>query len=223
MKTYGQYCPLAKSLDLVGDRWALLVIRELILLGPSRYTDLKRNLPGVDPNVLAERLRGLEAAGLIAKTASPPPAPAALFALTDRGLELEPVILALSAWGEPLLTRPVKTDSFRTHWLILLARHHLADHAPWGAPVTIAVKTGDATMLIEVAGGEIRARLGDAGHPHATLAGSPPLIAGVLRGGMTLNDAAAWGVRFEGDPGALRRVQPAAGDGTALQQGLFPA
>ena len=221
MKSYAQYCGVARALDVVGDRWSLLIVRELLTRGPSRYSDLRLHLPGIATNVLASRLKELESAGVIMRTFSAPPAPAALFALTERGQALEPVLMAVAEWGDPLLLKPAKADAVRTHWLTLPARLHLKDHAPWSAPVTIAVRTGDATMIVEAEGGNVRVRMGDPAHAHATLTGSPHLVVGVLSGGMTLADAAAWGLRFEGDATALRRVQPKAGDGSG-QRALFP-
>ena len=85
MRTYGQYCALAKSLDVLGDRWTLLIVRELMLAGPSRYTDLRNGLPGIATNLLSERLRELEAAGVVARNEAPPPVATTLFSLTERG------------------------------------------------------------------------------------------------------------------------------------------
>ena len=97
-RTYGDRCGIARALDLVGERWALLVVREL-LLGPKRFTDLRAGLPHVGPDVLAQRLRDLEASGILRRAKLPPPAAAQVYELTERGLELEPVVLALGRWG----------------------------------------------------------------------------------------------------------------------------
>ena len=94
-RTYGQYCALAKALDVVGDRWALLIIRELLLRGACRYTDLQTGLPGIATNLLAARLRRLEADGVVRREAAQPPVAITLFHLTERGKELEPVLLLL--------------------------------------------------------------------------------------------------------------------------------
>ena len=98
MRTYGDRCGIARALDIVGERWALLVVREL-LLGPKRFTDLRAGLPNVGPDVLAQRLRDLEDAGIVQRRTLPPPAGARVYELTDRGLDLEPVVLALGRWG----------------------------------------------------------------------------------------------------------------------------
>src|SRR5436190_20653972 len=106
-RTYGDRCGVARALDLLGDRWALLVVREL-LLGPKRFTDLRAGLPNVGPDVLAQRLRELEAAGIVRRATLPPPAASKVYELTSRGGELEPVVLALGRWGS---VAPVPEDA----------------------------------------------------------------------------------------------------------------
>src|SRR3954470_819895 len=98
MKSYGHFCGIAKALDAIGDRWSLLIVRELLVRGPCRYTDLRAGLPGIATNLLADRLVDLETAGVIRRAAISRPTPAALFDLTDRGRTLEPVLFALSEW-----------------------------------------------------------------------------------------------------------------------------
>src|SRR6266566_415342 len=99
MRTYGQYCSIARALDLVGDRWTLLIVRELLLQGPCRFTDLKNGLPGIATNLLSTRLTELEDAGLISRENAPPPIATVLYSLTDSGLALEPVLKSLGLWG----------------------------------------------------------------------------------------------------------------------------
>lgn len=101
-RRYGQFCPLAKALDVLGERWTLLIIREL-LTGPKRYTDLRIGLPGLATDLLATRLRDLEESGLIERRDVPPPTPARVYELTARGYSLKPAILELARWGHPLL------------------------------------------------------------------------------------------------------------------------
>jgi DNA-binding HxlR family transcriptional regulator len=95
---YGEACPIAHSLDVIGDRWALLVVREL-RLGPKRFSDLQAGLPGAGPNVLAQRLRDLEEGGVLRRRVLPPPASVRVYELTEWGAELEPVFGALARWG----------------------------------------------------------------------------------------------------------------------------
>ncbi len=127
MKTYGEFCSVARSLDVVGDRWALLVVREL-LLGPRRFTDLLEGLPGVGTNVLATRLRDLEAEGIIERTRVPAPTPALVYELTDEGRELKPVLDAFARWGARRLTRLGAGDTVQPQWFVL----SLAANMPHG-------------------------------------------------------------------------------------------
>src|SRR3954451_21819390 len=103
MRSYGQYCAVARALDAIGDRWTLLIVRELLLRGPSRYTDLRNGLPGIATNLLADRLQELERVGVIAREEAPPPFAATLFSLTSRGRDLAAVLRELGRWGLPLM------------------------------------------------------------------------------------------------------------------------
>src|SRR5262245_58962841 len=104
-RTYGEHCAVARALDVVGERWALLVVREL-LLGPKRFTDLRAGLPNAKPSVLSQRLRELEAAGVVRRRTLAPPSGARVYELTDDGEDLEPIVIALGHWGSRLPTRP---------------------------------------------------------------------------------------------------------------------
>src|SRR5580692_12706806 len=110
MRSYGEYCALAKTLDVVGDRWTLLVIRELAIRGACRYTDLRNGLPGIATNLLAERLRDLEQAGVVVREDAPPPIATNVFRLTPRGEELGPVLDALGRWGIPYMVEGPQPD-----------------------------------------------------------------------------------------------------------------
>lgn len=210
MRTYGQYCPLAKSLDVIGDRWSLLIVRELLGRGPLRYTDIRNGLPGVATNLLADRLRELEEAGVIRREAAPPPVATTLFHLTPRGEELRSVVRALADWGAPLLGEAVGDDVFRSDWVRYPAALYLTDTAPEGPPITIEVRTGEEPMVIETASGGIRTRPGPAENPDAVLSGPPKLVIEVIAGKLGLADATARGLRYQGDPEVLGRIQPLA-------------
>jgi len=112
-KRYEQYCPMAHALDLVGDRWALLVVREL-MHGPKRYTDLVEHLPGIGTNILAARLRDLEGHGVVARRTLPPPAASKVYELTDYGRELRPALRELALWGARSLGPPTAADELFT-------------------------------------------------------------------------------------------------------------
>ena len=125
MKTYGQFCAVARSLDLVGDRWVLLIVRELLSQGPCRFTDLRDGLPGIATNLLASRLKDMEENGLIARVDAPPPIATGLYQLTERGRGLRPVIEALVEWGLPTMPVTVAGESVRGNWLGLLGQLRL--------------------------------------------------------------------------------------------------
>ncbi len=208
MRPYRQYCSLAKALELVGDRWTLLIVRELLLRGALRYTDLQTGVPGSATNLLADRLRDLEEAGLVRREPARPPVATSLFHLTPRGEELGPAVLALGRWGEPLIAERDDQDSFCTHWLSLQAKLHLADQAPDGPPVAIEVRAGDEPLTIEAVDGVVRTRPGAASDPDLVLTGSPEVLVGVLTGMLTLGDARARGLEHSGAVSTLRRLQP---------------
>src|SRR5579859_6517992 len=143
MRSYGQYCSVAKALDTVGDRWTLLIVRELLLAGPCRYTDLKNGLPGIATNLLSDRLRDLESAGLIRREEAPPPVASTLFHLTGAGAELEPVVTALGGWGFRYMTGPADGDEFRSQWFAFPVSQFLHDRDPGGPPVSIELRPAD--------------------------------------------------------------------------------
>jgi DNA-binding HxlR family transcriptional regulator len=208
MRSYHQYCALARALDVVGDRWTLLIVRELLLNGPSRYTDLRNGLPGIATNLLAERLRELEQAGIVRAEAAPPPVATTLFQLTERGRQLEAALEELGRWGGPLLGEVADDDAFRTHWLGLPARVLLTDWSPERPPVSIELRAGDRPLVVETTGGGIVTRPGPAERPDLVLTGPPDLIVAVLTGRLGLAEAGTRGLRHEGDPAALQRVRP---------------
>ena len=183
----------------------------MLLRGPSRYTDLRDGLPGIATNLLADRLRDLEEAGIVSREAAAPPIATTLFDLTDQGAELAPALHALGRWGAALMGEPAADDVFRSHWLAFPAEQLLADGAPDEPPVAIEVRTGDQPMVIEVAGGTVHARPGTAAHPDAALSGPPGAVLGLLVGRLDLRTARRRGVHVEGDAEVLRRLQPVVG------------
>jgi DNA-binding HxlR family transcriptional regulator len=211
VRSYRQYCSLARALDVVGDRWTLLIVRELLLRGACRYTDLRDGLPGIATNLLADRLRGLEQAGIVAREDAPPPIAATLFRLTTRGEQLEPAVWALAEWGIPLMVEDDADDAFRGHWLTFPVDLYLADRTPDRPPITIELRTGEGPMHLETVDGSVHVRHGSAEQPDAVLTGTPRLVLGVLTGTLDLVDARALGLRCVGDEQALRRVQPQTG------------
>jgi DNA-binding HxlR family transcriptional regulator len=207
VRSYGQYCAVAKALDVLGDRWTLLIVRELLLRGACRYTDLRNGLPGIATNLLADRLRDLERAEVVSREDAPAPIATTLFRLTPRGEELKSVLVELGRWGVPFTVEPAADDAFRSHWLAMPVRLFLTDRTPERPPVTIEVRTGEERVLIETADGGAHARAGAAEHPDAVLTGTPQLIVGVLSGRLDLAEAQASGLQYDGDPETLSRVQ----------------
>ena len=210
MRSYEEYCALAKSLDVVGDRWTLLIVRELVLRGPCRYTDLRHGLPGIATNLLADRLRELEHAGVIAREDAPPPVATALFRLTPRGEQLRPVLEDLVVWGLPLMTEQKPGDAVRSHWLVWALEFMLTDREPDAPPVTVQLHPGDEPIVIEARDGRIHARLGVSERPDATISGPAMPILGLLLGLRDLRGAKAGGVKYQGDRAVLNRIGGAA-------------
>ncbi|HEY2321087.1 MAG TPA: winged helix-turn-helix transcriptional regulator [Solirubrobacteraceae bacterium] len=206
MRSYAEYCAVAKSLDVVGDRWTLLIVRELMLRGGCRYTDLRNGLPGVATNLLAARLRELEDAGLVIREDAPPPIATTLFRLTPRGEELRPVIEDLTRWGLPLMTEQRPDDAVRSHWLASALQMLLIDRRPHAPPVSVVLDTGDQPIVVETRDGAVHTRLGAADHADLTLTGAPRPIMGLLLGLLNPADATATGVACDGDPAVLERL-----------------
>jgi DNA-binding HxlR family transcriptional regulator len=217
MRSYNEYCAVAKSLDVVGDRWTLLIVRELALRGACRYTDLRNGLPGIASNLLAERLRELEHAGVIAREDAPPPIATTLFRLTPRGEQLNPVLDELFRWGLPLMTEQKRDDAVRSHWLAGALDVMLTDRQPDASPVTVELQIGDQPIVIETRDGAIHTRLGPAENPDATLSGAPKPILGFLIGSLELPDAKAAGVKYKGDLEAIERIRGLTGEVGAIE------
>src|SRR5581483_7665217 len=150
MRSYRQYCALAKALDVLGDRWTLLIVRELMLGGPSRYTDLRNGLPGIATNLLSERLRELEAAGVVGREDAPPPVATTLFSLTERGEALRPLLDELGIWRVPYMVEgPAPEDAFRGRWLAWPAERFLVDREPDAPPVSMELRAGEDPVVVE--------------------------------------------------------------------------
>ncbi|QKW10073.1 helix-turn-helix transcriptional regulator [Streptomyces sp. NA04227] len=155
-RSYDQFCAAARALDAVGDRWSLLIVREL-LAGPRRYTDLHADLPGVSTDVLAARLKDLEREQLATRRRLPPPASAYVYELTDRGRELLPVLRALGQWGARALEERRPTDAVRAHWFALPLLDRLA---PLGGAGVLEVELDEGVFHLRL-GEDTEAAYGD--------------------------------------------------------------
>jgi len=208
MRSYGQYCSVAKALDVLGERWTLLIVRELLTRGACRYTDLRTGLPGIATNLLADRLRELEAAGIVEREDAPPPVATTLFSLTERGLALEPVLSELGRWGVPLMRDSSPDDQFRGQWLQLPVRMFLTDRQPDGPASTVEVHAGDQSIVIDAAEGKVSMRLGADPDADAVITASPPEILRLMSGTVTLRQAVKQGLRVDGSRAAVERILP---------------
>ncbi len=203
-RSYDDGCASAHALDLVGERWGLLVARELVL-GPKRFTDLRTGLPGISPNVLTQRLEELEQASVVRRRKLPPPAAAWVYELTDWGLELEPVIMALGRWGarSPLLPQGA---AMSVDALILSFRTMFAPHAADGFAATLELRFGEDRFHAVIADGRMTLDRGPASHPGAILDSDPNTLAAVVYGGQKLADAQRAGsLKVEGDKAVVKR------------------
>jgi DNA-binding HxlR family transcriptional regulator len=209
VRSYNEYCAIAKSLDAVGDRWTLLIVRELAMRGSCRYTDLRNGLPGIATNLLADRLRELEQAGVIAREEAPPPIATTLFSLTERGEQLRPVLDDLMRWGIPLMVERRPEDVVRSHWLAGALGIMLTDGQPERPPVTIELQIGDEPIAIETRDGRVETRVGAPPAPDVTVAGEPTPVLGLLLGLLDLSAAEAAGVDYQGAPEVLERFRGA--------------
>jgi DNA-binding HxlR family transcriptional regulator/putative sterol carrier protein len=167
-RTYGQFEGLARALDVVGERWTLLLVREL-LLGPRRYTDLLDGLPGIGTNLLARRLRALEEAGVVRKTRTPPPAPSPVYELTDRGRGLEPALLILARWGMESMETPAGSDRLRPGWGVLAMRTVFNPQAAAGVKETYEFRVDDDVFHVVIDDSRLEAKQGPAPDPQLVI------------------------------------------------------
>lgn len=160
-KDFGQYCGLARALELVGEQWALLVVREL-LAHPSRYTDLVSDLPGIPTNVLTARLKGLEEAGIVERQVAPTPQRGVLYALTPDGSDLRPVVLALAIWGNSHLGEKQET-AFVPPSSLAMAFHATFNAArAAGVSASWQIRAGGAVLYVVINDGRLQTGVGPA-------------------------------------------------------------
>jgi DNA-binding HxlR family transcriptional regulator len=185
-RTYGDRCGIARALDAVGERWALLLVREL-LLGPKRFTDLRGGLPNASPNVISERLRELDRAGIVGRRKLGPPSRAQVYELTERGRELEPVVLALGRWGS---AAPVPDDaemSVDSH--VIALKTVFEPGSPGAVDATYELRLEEDRFRVEVAGGRLEIVRGEAERPEATIATDRETLRALLWRGRDLDAA----------------------------------
>jgi DNA-binding HxlR family transcriptional regulator len=186
-RKYDEGCAVSHALDLIGERWALLVVREL-LLGPKRFTDLRAGIPGASPDVLANRLRELKGAGIVRQHKLPPPAGSHVYELTDWGAELEPVVTHLGRWGSRSPSLP--HDAHSSIDSLLLSLRSLFDpQVARGFSATITLRVEGRPFHVDVMDGELRLAGGEAAQPTATLDTDRNTLAALVHGGHQLDGA----------------------------------
>jgi DNA-binding HxlR family transcriptional regulator len=204
-RTYGDRCGVARALDIVGERWALLVVREL-LLGPKRFTDLRAGLPHVGPDILAQRLRELEASGVLRRGTLPPPAGSRIYELTERGRELEPVVLALGRFGS-VAPLPPGDAQIGVDALVIALKTLFAPEAADGLRASYELRLGEQHFQLQVTDGRLQVARGSAPAPDATIETDPGTLATILWHGGAFDEALRSGdLALTGDQQAVRRL-----------------
>ncbi|MEU6372084.1 helix-turn-helix domain-containing protein [Streptomyces sp. NPDC046909] len=206
-RSYDQYCSAARALDTVGDRWTLLIVREL-LAGPRRYTDLHADLPGVSTDVLASRLKDMERDGLATRRKLPPPGVAYVYELTGRGRQLLPVLQALGAWGEAELGELRPTDAVRAHWFALPMLRALRGMGVGEGLVEVRLEEGDFHLYVGAEDGPVYGDGPASEEPDARLVLDTVTCAAISRGELSLEDAVRDGrIEVGGDGMAAKAVK----------------
>ncbi|SFO37782.1 winged helix-turn-helix transcriptional regulator [Amycolatopsis rubida] len=205
MRSYGQYCGLARSLEIVGDRWNLLVVRQL-LIGPARYRDLIDGLPGIATNLLADRLRDLEAAGVLERRLAGKGS-AVEYALTSWGAQLREPIESLIRWSAPVMVRGQEGDSFRPEWLALALPALLDARVKVRVAATVCLAVGGPPFQLRATRSGFEIGPNDGRDADATVRADPACVLGLAAGALTLNDARTLGmIEIDGAESVVRAV-----------------
>ena len=205
-RSYAQLCGIATALDVIGDRWALLVIRDL-LLGPLRFGDLAEGLPGIGTNTLTARLKDLEASGVITRRLLPLPERGTVYELTPYGRELEPLLMALGRWGTRSMWRLPPDVASRSRWLVaaMLAFHDESRRV--ARPTTWELRLDDGVYTVHAEDARLTATAGVPEHPDLVITAADAQLHALLTGQLTPAEATATGaVTLAGDAAALPRL-----------------
>ena len=197
---------MARALDVVGERWTLLIVREL-LTGPKRFKDLLEGLPGIGTNLLAARLKELEGEGLLRRATLPPPAGSAVYELTERGRYLVPALMGLARWGRGLLDEPRPSEAFRPVWAVQAIKATFRPEAMRWVRETYEFRVGEDVFHVRVDDGVSEPEYGPAFEPDLVVRTDPDTFLSLVSGRLELTDAIEMGrLGVEGDPDALTRV-----------------
>jgi DNA-binding HxlR family transcriptional regulator/putative sterol carrier protein len=204
-RSYDQYCGVARALDLVGERWAMLVVREL-LIGPKRFTDLQHGLPGIGTNILSARLKQLERGGVVHRRFLPPPAASTVYELTEYGRDLEEPLLGLGRWGAQSLGPRLPAQTLRSGWLALALKSFFRPDAARGLTATFELRLSDGTYHVRVAARHVEITTGPAIAPDLVLETDNDTLLGLIAGAVDPKVAyASHALHAEGDPALLGR------------------
>lgn len=207
-RTYGQYCAVAQALDRVGDRWTLLIVREL-LSGAARFGDLHTALPGIATNLLTQRLRDLERDGLVRREPLPGPRRVSSYELTDVGRSLEPAVLALGAWGMRWLLDAPYAEPANPRGFALALRGLLAGAAD-GEELAVNIEVGEDVLGVRTGRGVVTTALEPLARPGATMSMCYPTLAALVAGQLDLEAAVAEGsMRISGERAVVHRLEAA--------------
>lgn len=199
MRSYGRYCPVAHALDVLGERWALLVVHELID-GPLRFTDLESHLDGIGTNILSARLKSLEQAGVVRKRKLPPPAASTVYELTEYGRAVEPVLRELAWWGIRTLGPPREDDELHPGWLAQAIRVAIAQDVSGARDAVLEFRSGGEAATVRVAGGRSTVEPGEVDDADVRVEGDARAIYALFV------DRDFDGVAIDGDREVLERV-----------------
>ena len=205
-RSYRQFCGIARALDLVGERWALLVVRELIL-GPKRFTDLLNSLPGIGTNILSSRLKQLEQGGVVRRHTLPPPAASTVYELTEYGKELEEILLAFGRWGARSMGMRKPEQVLKPEWLAVALRAYAHGDAAEGVRETYELRLGGSSFHARIDDGAVKVENGPAPAPDLLLETDEETLMALLTGMVDPAEArAAETLRIVGDEEALARL-----------------
>jgi DNA-binding HxlR family transcriptional regulator len=216
-RDYGQYCGLARALDVVGDRWNLLVVREL-LIGPARYGELREGLPGIATNLLSDRLRDLEAAGVLERRLSDD-ANAITYALTPWGAQLREAVNALIRWSTPLMVRGPEGDEFRPEGLLVALPALFAGRRPSDPSACVGIAVDGLMVQLRATDAGVTVQKPDGRELAAVLAADAQVVLGLAAGVLSLDNVAEL-VDIKGDKSALRTFFDA--PNSSVDAGLSP-
>ena len=205
-RSYGQHCTVARALDVVGERWTLLLVRELST-GPKRFKDLLGGSPEIGTNLLAARLKRLEGEGIVERATLPPPAGSNVYELTVLGKELEPVLVALSRWGARLLDDPGEDDELRAGWAAVALRSAVPAGAPNGRPGNYGFRIDGEAFHLRVGGEDVEVRQDTAPDPDLVVQGDAGTLLAVASGRLSPEEAVYSGaLKVEGEREGDREV-----------------